>query len=123
MFEYLLYMLVPTLLSASLLYVFGIRPRRLEGKLARMAPFVIGLSFIMYLLGEAGTCTMKPWLFDCGKTLGFCPCGLPVEDALFAVLVVLNITMGALAFREIELLDENKGKPGRRVDSLKEFIE
>ena len=67
----------------------------------------------MYFLGEPGTCLLKPWHFDCSKTIGICPCGLPVEDSMFSFLVVLNVTMATIAFSEIE----------RRSRDTREFLE
>jgi len=106
--EYLVYMLVPTLASALLLFFLGIRRFRLEQELKKSTPFIIGLSTLMYFGGEIGTCTLKPWFFDCGKTIGFCPCGLPIEDALFSVLIVLNITMATVVFSDIERRSRNR---------------
>jgi len=106
--EYLAYMLMPTLASAFLLYILGIRRFRLEKELKKAAPFIIGLSTFMYFGGEIGTCLLKPWFFDCDKTIGFCPCGLPVEDALFSVLIVLNITMATVVFSDIERRSRNR---------------
>lgn len=113
MFDYLVYMLIPTLISAALIYIFGIRRFELESRVMKMAPFIIGLTCLMFFAGDAGTCILKPWIFDCTKTIGFCPCGLPVEDLLFSFLIVLNITMATLAFSEIEKRSKNR----------KEFLE
>lgn len=113
MLEYLVYMLIPTLISAFLLYVFGIRRFRLERRVLKMAPFIAGVTCVMFFLGDVGTCVLKPWIFDCAKTVGFCPCGLPIEDFLFSFIVVLNITMAMLTFSEIEERSRNR----------KEFLE
>jgi len=102
MSEYLLYMLVPTLISASLIYVFGIIRFSLYKKLARAWPFIFAMSLAMYFGSDPGVYFLRPWVFDCSKTLGICPGGLPIEDLLFAFLVVLNVTMGALSFSEME---------------------
>ena len=108
MYDYLIYMLVPTLASAFLLYILGIRRLKIENKLKKMSPFIIGLTFIMYFAGDVGTCIMKPWEFDCSKTIGICPCGLPVEDFLFSFLIVFNITMATLTFSEMQKRSRNR---------------
>ncbi|GEM_PF-2394242 len=113
MSEFLVYMLVPTLISLALLYVFGIMRFSLQEKLKRAFPLIFVLSLAMYIGAEPGTCILKPWVFDCSKTLGICPCGLPVEDLLFSFLVVLNITVAAISFSEIEA----------KSKSTKEFLE
>lgn len=108
MFDYLIYMLIPTLISAFLIYILGIRRFRLESKVLKMAPFILGVTCVMFFAGDAGTCVLKPWVFDCAKTIGFCPCGLPIEDFLFSFLVVLNISMATLTFSEIEKRSVNR---------------
>lgn len=113
MFEYLLYMLIPTITPAAVLYFLGVKRFGLEGKIGRMAPFIIGLTLAMYLLGDTGVYILKPWIVDCSKTMGICPYGVPPEDLLFCFLVILNITLGTLVFSEIE----------RRAKSKKEFLE
>jgi len=102
MSEYLIYMLVPTLLSAALIWVFGIRRFSLQKKLKRAWPFIFTLSLLMYFGSDPAVYFLKPWIFDCTKTLGICPGGLPIEDLLFSFLIVLNVTMGALSFAEME---------------------
>ena len=113
MYEFLVYMLVPTLISAFLIYVLWIRHLGIGNKITKMSPFILVLTLIMYFVGEAGTCILKPWFFDCSKSIGICPCGLPVEDFLFSFLIILNITMATLAFSEMEKRSKNK----------KEFLE
>lgn len=113
MSEYLLYMLVPTLLSATLLYLFGIIRFSLQRRLSASWPFIFILSIAMYFGSDPAVYFLSPWVFDCSKTLGICPGGLPIEDLLFSFLVVLNVTMAALAFSEME----------RRSKSTKEFLE
>ena len=113
MSEYLLYMLIPTIASAALLYLLWIMRFSLQGRLSRAWLFVFVLSLLMYFGSEPAVCALKPWVFDCSRTLGFCPCGLPIEDLLFSFLVVLNVTMAALAFSEME----------RRSKSTREFLE
>jgi len=108
MFDYLIYMLIPTLISAFLIYILGVRRFRLERRVMKMAPFIAGVTCVMFFLGDAGTCVLKPWIFNCAKTIGFCPCGLPIEDLLFSFLVVLNISMATLAFSEIEKRSKNR---------------
>lgn len=108
MFEFLAYMLVPTMLAALLIYILWIRRLEIERKIEKMAPLIVLLTLAMYFLGEPGTCLLKPWFFDCSKSIGICPCGLPVEDFLFSFLVVLNITMATLAFSEMEKRSKNK---------------
>lgn len=113
MSEYLRYMLVPTLISAALLYLFGIARFSLHKRLSASWPFIFILSIAMYAGSDPAVYFLRPWVFDCSKTLGICPGGLPIEDLLFSFLIVLNVTMGALAFSEME----------RRSRSTKEFLE
>ena len=108
MSEYLVKMLVATLISAFLIYVLWMRRLRIEEKLKRMSPFIAGLTLLMYFAGDAGVCILKPWFFDCSKSLGICPCGLPIEDFLFSFLIVLNITMATLAFSEMQKRSRNR---------------
>ena len=113
MLEYLLYMLLPTLASALLLYWFGIRRFSLRSRLFGSLKFVFALGLLMYFGSEPAVCVLKPWIFDCTRTLGFCPCGLPIEDLLFSFLVVLNVTMAALVYSNME----------KRSKSTLEFLE
>ena len=113
MLEYLQYMLAPTLVSASLIYIFGIRRFSLQKKLSAAWPFIFILSLLMYIGSDPAVYFLKPWVFDCSKALGICPGGLPIEDLLFSFLIVLNITMGALSFSEME----------RRSKNTREFLE
>lgn len=113
MLEYLLYMLLPTLASALLLYWFGIRRFSLRNSLSNSLKFIFVLGLLMYFGSEPAVCVLKPWVFDCSMTLGFCPCGLPIEDLLFSFLVVLNVTMAAIVYSDME----------RRSKSTREFLE
>ena len=110
MSEYLIYMLVPTMFSAAVLYFLFIRRFGLERRLKRSVPFMLALPLVMYLSGEIGTYFMRPWTFDCSKTLGFCPGGLPIEDLAFCFLVVLNITLATIVSSNAEA--KSKGWPG-----------
>ena len=113
MSEYMLYMVVPTLLSASIIYFGWIRRLSLEHKLKYAWPFIFTLSIAMYVGAEPGTYLLQPWIFDCTKTIGFCPGGLPIEDLFFAFLIVLNVTWATFAYSKIE----------RQSRSTKEFVE
>lgn len=108
MSEYLVRMLVPTLASAFLIYVLWMGRLKIEGKLRGMSPFIAGLTLLMYFAGDAGVCILKPWFFDCSKSLGVCPCGLPIEDFLFSLLIVLNITMATIVFSEMQKRSKNR---------------
>lgn len=111
MLEYLVYMLLPTIVSAAILYWLILR-FSLNKRLFRSARFIIILSLLMYFGSEPAVCALKPWVFDCSKTLGFCPCGLPIEDLLFSFLVVLNVTMATIVFSDVE----------RKSKSTREFL-
>jgi len=111
--EYLLYMLAPTLVSATLLYIFGIARFSLQKKVSASWPFIFMLSIAMYFGSDPAVYFLRPWVFDCSKTIGICPGGLPIEDLLFSFLIVLNVTMGALSFSEME----------RRSRSAAEFLD
>jgi len=113
MYEYLVYMLIPTLASAFLIYILWIRRLKIGKRVTAMFPFIAGLTFLMYFAGDAGTCILKPWFFDCSKSIGICPCGLPIEDFFFSFLIVSNITMATVAFSEMQ--KKSKGR--------KEFFE
>ena len=113
MSDYLTYMLLPTLPSAALIYIFGIRRFSLQPRLAASWLFIFVVSLLMYFGSDPAVCVLKPWIFDCSRTLGICPCGLPIEDLLFSFLVVLNVTMGAISFAEME----------RRSRGTREFLE
>ncbi len=113
MLEYLAYMLAPTLLSLFTIYFAWLKPMSLWKKSAKALPFVLAVALAMYLFGEIGTILLRPWYFDCSKTLGICPFGEPVvEDFLFCFLVVLNVTWATIAFSEMD----------RRSTSTQDFI-
>lgn len=113
MLEYLLYMLLPTLASAALLYHFGIMRFSLWKRLYGAGPFMLVLGLLMYFGSEPAVYLLKPWVFDCSRALGICPGGLPIEDLLFSFLVVLNVTMATIVFSEIE----------RRSRGMRDFLE
>jgi hypothetical protein len=113
MLDFLVYLLVPILPAIALLYIFGIRRFKLEEKLRKMMPFVLILAAGGYFFGETGVLVLRPWLFDCSKTLGICPFGLPIENMLVALLVTFSVALAALAFSEIE----------KRSKSTRQFLE
>ncbi len=112
MFEYLAYMLIPTLLSLAIIHFAWLAPLSLQKKAISALPFVLVVALAMFFFGEIGTISLRPWYFDCSKTVGVCPFGEPVvEDFLFCFLVVLNVTSATIAFSEID----------RRSASTKDF--
>lgn len=113
MLEYLIYMLIPTLLSLAIIHFAWLKPLSLQKKASRTLPFVLAVALAMFFFGEIGTIALRPWYFDCSKTVGICPFAEPiVEDFLFCVLVVLNVVWATIAFSEID----------SRSTSTKEFI-
>ncbi len=113
MLEYLIYMLVPTLISLAIIHFAWLRPLSLQKKATRALPFVLAVALSMYFFGEIGTISLRPWYFDCSKTAGICPFGEPVaEDFMFCLLVVLNVAWATIAFSEIDV----------RSTSTKDFI-
>lgn len=112
MIEFLLYMFVPNAGALIFTWMMWIRPFRLQQRAFKLLPLATAIAAVAYLAGETGVCVLKPWFFDCSKTVGLCICGLPIEDALVSFCIVLNIALATLAFSEME----------RKSRDLREFL-
>ena len=110
MIEFLLYMAVPNACAAFFIWMLWIRPSRLQQSAFRLLPLVLAITAVAYLAGETGVCVLKPWFFDCSKTVGLCVCGLPIEDVLVSFCIVLNVALATLAFSQMEKKSNNFGE-------------
>ena len=108
MLDFILYLLLPTLVPLVLLYIFGIRRFGLEKRVAKLAPTLFTLAVATDILGEIGVYFLKPWRFDCSKTLGICPGGIPIEDLLVAFLIWGDVALATLAFMEIKRMSKSR---------------
>ncbi len=112
MLEFIIYMLLPTLLPLLALYFLGIKRFGLGKKLRLITPGVSIIAIVSYAIGEAGVLALKPWFFDCSKAI-LCFQGLPADNLLVSFIIWFNVAMATLTFMEIEKI--SKGK--------KEFLE
>lgn len=106
MLEFISHMLLPNFLALGLIFVLWIRQFNLWEKAWKIVPFLLLATIVSYAVGEGGVFVLRPWTFDCAKTIG-CVSGLPFENVLVSLLLWLNVGMATISFMEIEKRSKN----------------